>query len=240
MARLLMVITGSDYFTFTDGTTKPTGFWAEEVVVPHELFRSAGIEVDIATPGGVEPPLDQGSMAPEMNEGGPQAIEHYREYLASIEDMRHPLVLEDLTNEQIEGYDAIFLPGGHGPMEDLAYSEALGRVLKTAQVRNKLIVAVCHGPAGLLTATEESGNWTFNGYEVTGFTNQEEEAVGLATKAPFLLETKIRELGGQFKVGNPWMSHVVIDRNLITGQNPASSAGVAQSTLERLGASLSV
>ena len=234
MSRLLMVITGADHLTLRDGTTRPTGFWAEEVVVPHEKFREAGVAVELATPGGVEAPLDPNSLAPEMNPGGPQVIEHYKEYLASLEDLKHPRVLEDLSENQLDAYDAIFLPGGHGPMQDLARSAALGEIIRHFQTQEKLIVAVCHGAAGLLPAVREGGAWPFKCYSLTAFTNEEEQGVGLADKMPFLLETRLRELGAAFRAGRPWMPHVVVARNLVTGQNPASSAGVAREALARL------
>jgi putative intracellular protease/amidase len=234
MARLLAVITGADRLTLKDGTVRQTGFWAEEFVVPHERFRAAGIVVEIATPGGVEPPLDPRSLAPEMNPGGPGVIEHYKQYLASLEDLKHPRVLEELSEDRADDYDAIFLPGGHGPMQDLARSPALGGIVRHMHDRGKLITAVCHGPAGLLPSAVADGTWPFKGYRLTAFTNEEEEAVGLADKVPFLLETRLRELGGDFQAGRPWAPHVVADRNLVTGQNPASSAGVADAALARL------
>src|SRR4051812_31010419 len=105
MSRLLIVLTGAGHLTLADSTRKPTGFWAEEFVVPHELFRAAGVEVDIATPGGVEPPLDRGSLAPEMNPGGQEVIAHYENYLASLPELRCPLAVEGLGDDQADGYD---------------------------------------------------------------------------------------------------------------------------------------
>jgi putative intracellular protease/amidase len=186
----------------------------------------------------MEAPLDQESLAPAMNPGGPKVIEHYKEYLRSIDDLKHPRVLEDISEGKVDAYDAIFLPGGHGPMQDLAHSESLGEIVRHMQARDKLIVAVCHGPAGLLPAIRADGTWPFQGFRLTAFTNEEEAAVGLADKVPFLLETRLRELGGDFQPGKPWKPHVVADRNLVTGQNPASSAGVAREALARLGAAV--
>ena len=234
MGRLLTVITGAEHLKLKDGTIRPTGFWAEEFVVPHEKFRAAGMDVDVATPGGVRPPLDQKSLAPEMNPGGPAAIEHYKQYLASLEELKHPRVLEEFSQDEAGDYDAIFLPGGHGPMRDLVCSVVLGEIVQRMKARDKLVVAVCHGPAGLLPAVAPDGTWAFKGYRLTAFTNEEEAAVGLADKMPFLLENRLRELSADFRAGKPWAPHVVTDRNLITGQNPASSAGVADEALARL------
>ena len=169
-----------------------------------------------------------------MNPGGPAAIEHYKQYLASLEELKHPRLLEELSQDEADDYDAIFLPGGHGPMRDLVCSVTLGEIVQRMKARDKLIVAVCHGPAGLLPAVEPDGTWAFKGYRLTAFTNEEEAAVGLADKMPFLLENRLRELSADFRAGKPWESHVVTDRNLITGQNPASSAGVADEALARL------
>jgi putative intracellular protease/amidase len=235
MAKLLMVLTGAGQLVLKDGTRKPTGFWAEEFVVPHERFRAAGVEVDVATPGGVEPPLDRGSLAPEVNAGRPEVVAHYEKYLASLPELNRPLVLEGLGDDRVDGYDGVFLPGGHGPMEDLARSESLGRLVSRLHSGGKLVSAVCHGPAGLLLAGE-NGSWRFRGYRLTGFTNQEEQQVGLADKVPFLLESRLRELGAMFEAGPAWASHVVTDRNLVTGQNPSSSGETARAVLAWLGA----
>jgi putative intracellular protease/amidase len=236
MIRLLMVLTGADHLTLKDGSTRRTGCWAEEFVVPHELFIEAGFEVKLATPGGVEPPIDPESMTPERVEGGMPIVEHFKEYLSSLEDLKFPYALEELAEQQIDTYDGIFLPGGHGPMEDLAHSKPLGAILNRMQGANKLIGAVCHGPAGFLPATREDGTWTFQGYKLTAFTNQEEEEVGLADKVPFLLETRLRELGASFDSGPPWKPHVIVDRNMTTGQNPASSYGVAHEAIDWMSA----
>jgi len=236
MIRLLMVVTGADHLTLKDGSIRRTGVWAEEFLVPHELFVEAGLEVKIATPGGVEPPFDPESLTPERVPGGMPIIEHFKEYLSALEDLKHPQVLEDLSEEQIDAFDGIFLPGGHGPMEDLAHSKPLGAILNRMQGASKLISAVCHGPAGFLPATREDGTWTFQGFKLTAFTNQEEGEVGLADKVPFLLESRLRELGANFDAGPSWKPHVIVDRNMTTGQNPDSSYSVAHEAIEWMGA----
>lgn len=233
--QILMVITAADRLKLRDGTIKRTGYWAEEVAVPHEMFRSVGVTVPIATPAGRKPPVDEASLNPGERSGPPAIVRHYKDYLDSIADLRHPMVLEELAESRLEEYDAIFLPGGHGPLADLVCSGELGDMVRRMQVDGKLVVAVCHGPAGLLPAVTEDGRWAFAGYRLTGFTNEEEQQVGLANKLPFLLENRLRELGADYQPGRAWEPHVIIDRNLITGQNPASSAGVAQETLARLG-----
>jgi putative intracellular protease/amidase len=145
--QVLMVITAADRLKLRDGTTKRTGYWAEEVAVPHEMFRNAGLAVDIATPGGRPPPVDEASLTPERNGGRPEVVAHFKQYLDSVEGLKHPLVLEELTGDRVDAYDALFLPGGHGPMADLVCSGELGDIVRRLQVGGKLVVAVCHGPA---------------------------------------------------------------------------------------------
>ena len=230
MSKILFVMTGADHWTLADGTKHPTGFWAEEAVAPYEAFTAAGHEVVVATPGGVEPTVDQGSLAPEFN-GGPEGAEKVASALASLTALRHPVRLEDV---RVDDYDAVFYPGGHGPMEDLAVNTDSGRLLVTALKSGKPLAVVCHGPAALLAAVDEGGTNAFAGYRVAAFSNAEETQAGLAEKAKWLLETRLTEAGVDVRVGEPWAPHVVVDRNLVTGQNPASSAPLAAEVLKKL------
>ncbi|MET9619562.1 MULTISPECIES: type 1 glutamine amidotransferase domain-containing protein [unclassified Streptomyces] len=230
MSKILFVMTGADHWTLADGTKHPTGFWAEEAVAPYEAFTAAGHEVVVATPGGVEPTVDQGSLAPEFN-GGPEGAEKVASALASLTALRHPVRLEDV---RVDDYDAVFYPGGHGPMEDLAVNADSGRLLVAALKSGKPLAVVCHGPAALLAAVDEGGTNAFAGYRVAAFSNAEETQAGLAEKAKWLLETRLTEAGVDVRVSEPWAPHVVVDRNLVTGQNPASSAPLAAEVLKKL------
>jgi putative intracellular protease/amidase len=231
MPRLLFVVTGATHWTLSDGTAHPTGFWAEELVAPHRTFRDAGFDVTVATPGGVKPTVDETSLKPEMNGGDEAAVTELREYLASIDaELADPTRLEDVDPTD---FDMIFLPGGHGPMEDLAVSEPLGRILVSMLDDGKVVSAVCHAPAALLPAKRADGSWAFAGYRLTGFTNEEEEQAGLAAKAPWLLEDRLREGGATVDIGEAWAPRVVEDRNVVTGQNPASSEPLARRIVER-------
>lgn len=231
MAKILFVLTGADHWTLADGTLHPTGFWAEEVVAPYEAFRAAGHEVVVATPGGVVPTVDQGSLAAEVN-GGQEAADRMAAALDAIPELRRPLRLEDVD---LGDHAAVFYPGGHGPMEDLAVDAVSGRLLVDALRSGKPLGVVCHGPAALLAAVTEDGSNAFAGYRVAAFTNAEELQAGLGDKAKWLLQDRLTEAGVEVRAGEPWAPHVVVDRNLITGQNPASSTPLATELLKHLG-----
>ncbi|RRO18273.1 type 1 glutamine amidotransferase domain-containing protein [Saccharopolyspora rhizosphaerae] len=229
MAKILFVLTGADHWTLNDGTKHPTGFWAEEFVAPYETFTKAGHEIVVASPGAVVPTVDRGSLSADAN-GGQDAADHIAAVLEEATELQKPI---DLATVDPDDYDAVFYPGGHGPMEDLAVSDDSARVLTGALNSDKPLAVVCHAPAAML-ATGRSGESPFRGYRVTAFTNAEESQAGLADKAPWLLQDRLTELGVSFAEGEPWAPNVVVDRNLHTGQNPASSAPLAQRLLESL------
>lgn len=230
MAKILFVMTGSDHWTLADGSVHPTGFWAEEAVAPYERFKAAGYEIVVATPGGVVPTVDRGSLAPEFNDGQENA-DRVANVLASMNELQQPLSLSDVD---LADYAAVFYPGGHGPMEDLAVNVDSGKLLTRAlEVRLPLGI-VCHAPAAVLAATKSDGTNAFAGYRLTGFTNTEESQAGFADKAKWLLQDRLVEIGTDFQEGEPWAPYVVVDRNLVTGQNPASAAPLAGELLKKL------
>ncbi|MFE7631004.1 type 1 glutamine amidotransferase domain-containing protein [Kocuria sp. NPDC057446] len=230
MARVLMIVSAADSLTMRDGTEHPTGFWAEELVVAHRALRRAGHTVDLATPGGRRPTVDGSSLAPDAT-GGPERADEFRAYLQEIDaELSAPGVLADVDAHD---YDAVVLPGGHGPMADLVHDPSLGRILATADRTGRLIAPFCHGPAGLLSA-QDDGTFLFAGRRLTAFTNQEELTGGTGDNTPWFLETVLREKGAVVETGPAWASHVVRDANLISGQNPGSSQAVADVLLEAL------
>ncbi|MEV6408776.1 type 1 glutamine amidotransferase domain-containing protein [Streptomyces bobili] len=231
MAKILFVMTGADHWTLADGTLHPTGFWAEEAVTPYEAFRAAGHEVVVATPGGVVPPVDKGSLAAELN-GGQEGAERVAAGLAAMTELQRPVRLEDVD---LADYAAVFYPGGHGPMEDLAVDATSGRLLATALESGTPLGVVCHGPAALLAAVKEDGSNAFAGRGIAAFTNAEEMQAGLGDKARWLLQDRLTEAGVEVRVGEPWAPHVIVDGNLVTGQNPASSGPLAAELLKKLG-----
>ncbi|MEU4407687.1 type 1 glutamine amidotransferase domain-containing protein [Streptosporangium sp. NPDC023963] len=229
MAKLLFVITGTAYWTLKDGTRHATGYWAEEFAAPYKALTDAGHQIVVATPNGVMPYVDMMSLRPEMA-GGAQAAIDLEEIIRSAEAMRRPI---ELADARLDDYDAVYLPGGHGPMEDLCVDADAGRLLTAALASGKPLAIVCHAPAAML-ATRIHGVSPFAGYRVTAFTNEEENAVGLAPKARWLLEDELIDLGVDFTKGDMWKPYTVVDRNLLTGQNPASAAELAGRLLEVL------
>lgn len=231
MSNILMVVTAADALTLADGSSHPTGFWAEELVVAHRDLAAAGHTIAIATPGGRVPTVDPGSLT-EANVGDPAKVDDLRRYLGSIEEaLSHPVALDAVD---ASAYDAIVLPGGHGPMADLAFDARLGAILAEADAAGTLIAPFCHGPAGLLSATRADGGFVFAGRRLTVFTDEEERTGGLGAQTPWLVASTLRERGALVEDGAPWASHVVRDGNLITGQNPQSSDAVAQAVIEAL------
>lgn len=234
MYSVLMILTSATLWTQKDGSQRPSGFWAEEFVVPHEMLLSAGAKVTIATPSGKPSIVDAMSLTPETNQGDGRKVEKLSSYLEKhAEALRTPWRIEDVNAAD---FDAVFVPGGHGPMQDLAVDASVGRILSAALANpEQVVTALCHGSASFLAAGDET-NWAFKGYRLTAFTNTEETQTGLAANAPWLLEDRLREAGALFDSGAPWSSHVVVDGNLVTGQNPASGEAATRAMLNLLAA----
>ncbi|MGH7269134.1 MAG: type 1 glutamine amidotransferase domain-containing protein [Polyangiaceae bacterium] len=228
--KILFIVSGATYWVLKDGTRYATGYWAEEFANPYKIITDAGREVVVGTPNGVTPNVDMMSLRPEMA-GGPQGALELEAIIRSAETMRRPLKLSDI---RLEDYDAVYLPGGHGPMADLAFDADVGRLLTAQLASGKPLFIVCHGPAALL-ATRIHGMSPFRGYKITCFTNEEESEVGLASRVPYLLETELKEkVGIKFSSVEKWKPYMVEDRNLVTGQNPSSAAVLAKRLLEVL------
>ncbi|WP_431051511.1 type 1 glutamine amidotransferase domain-containing protein [Roseateles sp. L2-2] len=229
MINVLMILTSATVWTQKDGSQRPSGFWAEEFIAPHQHFSGAGARITIATPGGLPAVVDALSLSPEANHGDTAKVEGFARYLEGCaQALRAPLRIEDVA---VADYDIVFVPGGHGPMQDLAVNASVGQVLTTALAAPfKVVAAVCHGQAAFLAAGDAQG-WAFKGRRMTAFTNDEETQVGLAANAPWLLETRLRDAGASFEQGGAWQPHVVVDGNLVTGQNPFAAGAVAQEAM---------
>ncbi len=200
-----------------------TGLWLEEFAVPYDEFRSAGLEVAVASPLGGAAPIDPHSAAsPELASAWVEADARLRETLP-LDAVAHP-----------EAYDAIFLPGGHGTMFDLPDNVRLRQLLQEFEAQGKIIAAVCHGPAGFVNVLRRDDRPLVEGRVITAFTDAEEREVGLAEKMPFLLESTLRREGARFIDRPNWADHTEVDGNLVTGQNPQSSRSCARAVLQLL------
>jgi len=201
----------------------PTGLWAEEFAVPYMTLTDAGIEVVVASPAGGAVPVDEKSK-PSQSDA--------KEWAAALVALQSTVTLQSVAQEE---FDLIFLPGGHGPLVDLASDPTLQDMLSRQDAAGKLIAAVCHGPAGLLAVQRRDGSPLLKGRRVTGFTNTEERLAGLHDKVPFLLEDAIKAKGADFHSALlPMLSHVERDGNLLTGQNPKSSHAIGKAMVEAL------
>ncbi len=222
--KILLILTSQS--TMGDDS-RPTGVWFEELSTPYYAFIDAGAQVDIASIKGGKIPFDPHSIEPEGK--NPASVERFLKdaaAMALIEDSRK---IDDVNPSS---YSAVFLPGGHGTMWDLATSDRLADLMSAAWASGKVVAAVCHGPAGLVNAKDTNGEPLVAGRHVSAFTNSEEEAAGLTTIVPFLLETRIRELGAKYERGSDFQPFAVRDGNLVTGQNPMSSEQVAHLVLQ--------
>ena len=198
MTKLLFAVTSADHWTLKDGTPHPTGYWAEELVEAHRVFVDAGYDIVIATPGGKAPVVDEGSLAPEVN-GGQEGADRMRKYIADLQPvLDSPEILE---NADAADYDVVFVPGGHGPMEDLAVSASFGELLVNFLDADKVVSAVCHAPAALLPAQRPDGSWLFDGYQLTAFTNEEETQAGLAGQGSVAARNSPTRIGRQILEG---------------------------------------
>lgn len=234
MPKVLLVLFAADKWTLRDGSTHPTGIWAEEFVAPYTLFTEAGWAVTVATPGGRRPTVDRLSLSLR---GGvtPGKIKEMRAALDRLAPVLNSPT--DLDTVDVADYDAVFYSGGHGPMEDLAVDEASGALLTEAVNSGKPLALLCHAPAAMLAARNDDGTWPFVGFSMTALSNVEERINPFGWKAPWLLEDRLVEAGADYsKALLPLRPHIVEDRNLLTGQNPASSAPLAERLIARVDA----
>jgi len=225
MTSVLIVLSAADSWTLKDGSKHPTGYWAEELVEPHRIFSAAGWGITIASPGGQKPTVDKASLG--FFGGMPRKTRALAAYLAENRDeIDHPKPLAEI---EVLDFDAVFYPGGHGPMEDLSHDVESGRIISTAMSVGIPLALLCHAPAAAFAARNEDGTWPFAGYVMTGLSNAEEKFNRLADKAPWLLEDRLIDEGAKYVKGPvPLAPYIAVDRNLYTGQNPASAGKLAR------------
>ncbi len=223
--KILMVLTSHDQL---GDTGKKTGFWLEEFAAPYYAFIDAKARVTLASPKGGQPPLDPKSDEPDAQTDATRRFGSDSDAQAALANTL-PLGEVDPYN-----FDAVFYPGGHGPLWDLAEDTDSKTIIEAFYAANKPIAAVCHAPGVFKNVNAPDGHPVVQGKKVTGFTNSEEEAVGLTQVVPFLVEDMLKAKGGNYSKAADWASYVVEDGHLITGQNPASSEAAAQALLKRL------
>jgi putative intracellular protease/amidase len=227
MKPVLIIVTSH---TQLGNTGKPTGVWAEELTTPYYAMLDAGLQVTFASPLGGMPPFAEGSIKapPELNEG---SVKRFLQDARAMEQLNATHTTAALNAAD---FSAVFLPGGHGTMWDTANDANTARLVSGLFNADKPVASVCHGPAGLVQAKRADGKSIVFGRKMSAFTNEEETAAGLMDVVPFHLESKLRELGATFEQGPMWGAYAVRDGHLISGQNPASSALVAQHLVEAL------
>lgn len=226
--KVLIILTSHDRM---GETGKPTGFWAEEFAEPYYALTDAGLSVDVVSVKGGKAPIDPSSLQDKGE--NPASVERM---LDDADLMARLDALPAVETVADADYDAVFLPGGHGTMWDYPGSDALVRQVVKTYEAGKPVAAVCHGPAGLVSARLSDGSALVAGKRVAAFTNSEEVAVGLKEVVPFLLEDRLRELGATVETKDDFEPHVIVDGHLITGQNPPSSKPAAEKLIEALNA----
>jgi putative intracellular protease/amidase len=222
--KILMVLTSHDQL---GNTGRKTGFWLEEFAAPYFVFKDAGVDLTLASPKGGQPPIDPKSDLPE---GQTPAMERFKKDKDAQKALSQTVKLADM---KAEDFDTIFYVGGHGPMWDLAESPVSIALIESFYNSNKPVALVCHSP-GVLHRVTYKGAPIVKGKRVTGFTNSEEEEVGLTHVVPFLVEDELTRLGAHFEKVPNWQSFAIVDGLLVTGQNPASSTAAAQELLKLL------
>jgi len=223
--KVLFVLTSHNQL---GNTGKPTGFWIEEFATPYYYFTDRNIEVVVATPNGGQAPID-----PKSNELNFQT-ESTKRYFSDSAARKVLSTTKKLSSVTQKNFDAIFYPGGHGPMWDLATDKNSVALIESFYESNKPIAFVCHGSAALVNVKLPNGDYLIKDKKITSFCNTEEEAVQLTKVVPFSLENKLKERGGIYQKGNDWTSFVVEDGLLLTGQNPQSSKEVAERLFEKI------
>ena len=223
--KILMVLTSHDEL---GNTGRKTGFWLEEFAAPYYVFKDAGAEITLASPKGGQPPLDPKSAEKDFQT---PATGRFNNDPAAQAALAQTVALKTVAADD---YDAIFYPGGHGPLWDLAEDKDSIALIEATYRKGKPVAAVCHAPGVLRHVRAADGTPLVQGKGVTGFTNSEEAAVGLTEVVPFLVEDELRKIGGNYSKGADWQPYFIVDGKLVTGQNPASSEPAARALLKLL------
>jgi putative intracellular protease/amidase len=224
--KILMILTSHDQL---GDSGHKTGFWLEEFASPYYVFKDANADITLASPAGGQPPLDPKSDEEDFQT---DATRRFKNDAAAQQALANTVKLAEVSADE---FDAVFYPGGHGPLWDLAEDSSSINLIESMVAADKPVGAVCHAPAVLKNVKNPDGSPMVKGKSVTGFSNTEEAAVQLTGVVPFLLEDELKAKGGNYTLGDDWNAHVIIDGKLVTGQNPASSEEAARALLELLG-----
>jgi putative intracellular protease/amidase len=221
--KILMILTSHDQL---GETGNKTGFWLEEFASPYYVFKDANAEITLASPAGGQPPLDPKSDEPDFQT---DATRRFKNDAEAQQALANTLKLSDISSDD---FDAVFYPGGHGPLWDLAENSSSINLIESMHAAGKPVAAVCHAPAVLKNVKNSDGSPLVSGKSVTGFTNTEEDAVQLTEVVPFLLEDELKAKGANYSRADDWHPYAITDGNLVTGQNPASSELAAREVLK--------
>lgn len=253
--RVLLVASSVNSLTFKDGRTHPTGYFLDELAVPAQEFIKAGYEVVVATPDGNSPALDANSINAGMFGGSNEVLLQALRFATTNPSMQKPKKLGDVVRGGLDGYDAVYVPGGHAPMVDLMQDKDFGATLRHFHANRKVTALLCHGPIALAAATQQPAEfraamvagekaaassrargWIYEGYEMTVYSTAEELPIEkfLGGNIQFYMEDALTAAGGKVKVGPPDRPFIVVDRELITGQNPSSDHMIAEAVLKKL------
>lgn len=255
--RVLLVASSENVMTMKDGGLHPTGYYLGELAIPAQAFIEAGYEVTVATPSGNTPALDGGSINLDLFHGDRDAMEQALRFVTTYPSMQQPERLADVVSAGLDQFDALYVPGGHAPMTDLMENRDLGAALRHFHDAGKVTAMLCHGPVAfaaaaenpeafraamvegdLAAATAAAGDWPYAGYAMTVYSTQEELGVEewLGRDIQFYMEDALNAAGAQISVAAPDQPNVVIDREVITGQNPWSDAAIAEAIVNALDA----
>lgn len=223
MKTILFIVTSANMLAGS-----PTGIWFEELSTPYYILKDAGYNIEIISPKGGKVPYDKKALEPDA------ITDSVTKFLADEEAMQKLNNSKKISETNLKNYNAIFFPGGHGAIVDLPFDKILSEKLGEFFDSGKLISAICHGPAGLVAATRADGKPIVEGLKITSFSNAEENAIGITNKLPFLMEDKFKGQGAIYSSKPNFTENVIIDKNLITGQNPASSKAIAQEIVKYL------
>lgn len=234
MTKILFALTGAETWVMKDGEEHYGGVWSPEFVYPYDAFSGHEYEITVGTIGGVPAPIDPASLELTLQENDQSSVDFQREYIQrpAIEDaLAHPVSLESIDPAD---FDAVFVPGGFGVYEDLGDNPVMGGIVTSVFERDGVVATLCSGASALLGAKAKDGSWPFVGRQITGFPNSEMSDFGVAESAHWLPEDRLLQVGADYRQGQKHTEHVVVDGNLISGQNGASSKRTAAAVITHL------